>query len=208
MNQNSKEMGERIKKARKAAKLNQTELASKLNKTMRTVQKYESGEIEPSIAMIHEIAKVLNVNPTELIGYRRPGVDLSSLSDVLAVLYELNKKAGIRFEVDVKRPPRNEVWSCSLKFYGNDKRADLNGDLCLILERFQEERLKLETYWTDQEYFDHWMEEELSYYSSVELTNREVEELSQEERLRRRNELDRQAVEARKKAAEEDGSQK
>ena len=206
MNHNSKEMGERIKKARKAAKLNQTELASKLNKTMRTVQKYESGEIEPSIAMVHEIAKVLNVSPTELIGYQRPGVDLNSLSDVLAVLYELNKKAGIRFEVDVKRPPESEEWSCSLKFNGNDRSADHNADLCLMLERFQEERLRLETYWTDQEYFDHWVEEELSYYSGVELTNREVEVLSTEERLQRRNELDRRAVEARKKAAEENGN--
>ena len=50
MHSNPAEIGERIKAARKAAHLSQTELAQRLDKTMRTVQKYESGEIEPSIA--------------------------------------------------------------------------------------------------------------------------------------------------------------
>ena len=50
MHSNPAEIGERIKAARKAAHLSQTELAQRLNKTMRTVQKYESGEIEPSIS--------------------------------------------------------------------------------------------------------------------------------------------------------------
>ena len=49
MHSNPAEIGERIKAARKAAHLSQTELAQRLDKTMRTVQKYESGEIEPSI---------------------------------------------------------------------------------------------------------------------------------------------------------------
>ena len=52
MHSNPAEIGERIKAARKAAHLSQTELAQRLDKTMRTVQKYESGEIEPSIACL------------------------------------------------------------------------------------------------------------------------------------------------------------
>ena len=56
MNKNPAEIGERIKAARKAAGLSQTELANRLSKTLRTVQKYESGEIEPSIAIINAMA--------------------------------------------------------------------------------------------------------------------------------------------------------
>ena len=63
MRSNPAEIGERIKAARRAANLSQTELAKRLDKTMRTIQKYESGEIEPSIAMINAIAKVLDVSP-------------------------------------------------------------------------------------------------------------------------------------------------
>ena len=153
MHSNPAEIGERIKAARKAAHLSQTELAQRLDKTMRTVQKYESGEIEPSIAMINAIAKILNISPADLIGYQKPEIQLDSLSDVIAVLYQLNKKAGIRFEIDVQRPPHSEEWSCSLKFKGNDRSAEMNDSLCLILEEFRNEREKLETYWSDQESF-------------------------------------------------------
>ena len=71
MNSNPAEIGLRIKEARKAVKLSQTELATQLEKTLRTVQKYESGEIEPSIATINSIAKILNVSPAELKAARR-----------------------------------------------------------------------------------------------------------------------------------------
>ena len=66
MNSNPAEIGQRIKEARKAAKLSQTELAGQLEKTLRTVQKYESGEIEPSIATINSIAKILNASPADI----------------------------------------------------------------------------------------------------------------------------------------------
>ncbi len=207
MSSNPAEIGERIKAARRAANLSQTELAKRLDKTMRTIQKYESGEIEPSIAMINAIAKVLDVSPADLIGYRKPEIQLDSLSDVIAVLYQLNKKAGLRFEIDVQRPPQSEEWSCSLRFNGNNQSAEMNSSLCLILESFRDEREKLETYWTDQDAFDLWIEKELAYYADVKLTDREVEVLSTMERIQRRNELDRQMLEEMKKAAEESSSQ-
>ena len=207
MNSKPAEIGERIKAARKAANLSQTELAKQLDKTLRTVQKYESGEIEPSIAMINAIAKVLDVSPADLIGYQKPDIQLNSLSDVISVLYQLNKKAGLRFEVEVKRPPHYDEWTCALKFDGHDPSAKQNQDLCLILENFKNERRKLETYWTDQAAFDLWIEKELAYYADTKLEDREVEVLTPMERIQRRNELDRQMLEEMKKAAEENGSQ-
>lgn len=206
MNSNPAEIGERIKAARRAANLSQTELAKRLDKTMRTIQKYESGEIEPSIAMINAIAKVLDVSPADLIGYKKPDIQLDSLSDVIAVLYQLNKKAGLRFEIDVQRPPHHDEWTCSLRFNGNNPTAEMNADLCLILENFRDEREKLETYWTDQASFDLWIEKELAYYADAKLADREVEVFTTMERIQRRNELDRQMLEEMKKAAEESGS--
>ena len=207
MSSNPAGIGERIKVARKAAGLSQTELAKRLEKTKRTVQKYESGEIEPSIAMVNAIAKVLDVSPADLIGYQKPEIQLDSLSDVIAVLYQLNKKAGLRFEIDVKRPPEHDEWSCSLKFNGNDRTSEKNASLCLLLEEFRDEREKLETYWTDQAAFDLWIEKELAYYTGAKLDDREVEVLTTMERIQRRNELDRQMLAEMKKAAEENGSQ-
>lgn len=63
------QIGLRIRTARKEKGINQTELANLLGKSLRTIQKYESGEIEVSIAMLNEIAKVLDCESTYLIGY-------------------------------------------------------------------------------------------------------------------------------------------
>lgn len=207
MNSNPVEIGERIKAARKAAGLSQTELAKRLEKTLRTVQKYESGEIEPSIAMINAIAKEINVSPADLIGYQRPSIELNSLSDVLTVLYQLNKKMGLRFEIDVKRPPHHDEWTCSLKFDGHNRDAKYNADLCLILEDFAHQRHRLESYWSDHDTFDAWLEKKLAYYAGEYLVDREEEVLTHMERTMRRNELDRKMLEEMKKAAEENGSQ-
>ena len=56
-------IGERIKTLRKKRGYNQKELADLLGKSLRTIQKYESGEIEVSIAMVNELAKVLDTTP-------------------------------------------------------------------------------------------------------------------------------------------------
>lgn len=192
MNTSSTEIGLRIKKARKAAKMSQTVLGTYLNKTLRTIQKYESGEIEPSIATINEIAKVLNVSSADLIGYEKRETQLNTLADVLSFLHSLNKKDGLRFDVEVNRPPKTKEWTCSLRFDGNDASAEHNADLCLFLERFAEERERLETYWIDQDYFDHWFDKELAYYAAVELPDKETVVLSEEERLNRRNELEQE----------------
>jgi len=209
MSSNPVEIGMRIRAARKAAHLTQTELAKQLDKTMRTIQKYESGEIQPSIAMINAIAKVLGVSPADLIGYKKADIQLDSLSDVITVLYQLNKKANLRFEIDVQRPPQSAEWTCSLRFNGNNQSAELNSSLCLILEDFRNEREKLETFWIDQESFDLWIEKKLAYYADATLVDREVEVLTPIERIRQRNELDRQTLEREemKRAAEGSGSQ-
>ena len=69
LEQENKEIGFRIRAARKAKRLNQTEFAELLKKSLRTVQKYESGEIEVSVAVIKEIAKVLECSPSYLLGW-------------------------------------------------------------------------------------------------------------------------------------------
>ena len=167
MNTTPSDIGTRIRDARKAAGMSQTVLGQHLNKTLRTIQKYESGKIEPSIATINELAKILHVSSAELMGYKRQEIRLES----------------------VKRPPNAEGWTCSLTFDGNDQTAEHNPDLCLFLERFAEERERVETYWTDQAYFDRWFDQELAYYAGVKLPDKEQEDLTPEERLKRRNEL-------------------
>ena len=166
------ELGIRIRNARKAAHMNQTELAEKLQKTMRTIQKYESGEIEPSFAIINEIASILNVSAAELMGHEKQEIQLDTLSDVLYVINELNKKAGIRFNIEVNKPSEGGKWSCALKFDGNDKNAELNQDLCLFLERYADEIEETSDTPLAKAHFNHWFDTELAYYAGIMLKNK------------------------------------
>lgn len=61
-------LGKNIKKYRKIKGLTQSELAKCINKTIRMVQKYESGEVTPSIKIIEDISKIVGVNLLNLAG--------------------------------------------------------------------------------------------------------------------------------------------
>ena len=53
MKYDTKQIGLRIRTSRNQKGMNQTQLANALGKSLRTIQKYESCEIEVSIAMIN-----------------------------------------------------------------------------------------------------------------------------------------------------------
>ena len=61
------DIGNNIKSIRKKNKLTQKDLADKLNKSVRIVQKYENGEVTPNIEVLKEISKILNVSLDSLL---------------------------------------------------------------------------------------------------------------------------------------------
>ena len=111
-------IGQRIKTLRKSKGLNQQDLANLLGKSLRTVQKYETGEIEVSIAMVNELAKLLDTTPTFILGYETDREPLRSLADIMALFFKLDMVEGLDFQIDVRRPPHHDGWSCSLTFNG------------------------------------------------------------------------------------------
>ena len=109
LEQENKEIGFRIRAARKAKRLNQTEFAERLNKSLRTVQKYESGEIEVSVAVIKEISKILGCSPSYLLGLDEENNLLAKLSDVVRFVFELDRTNELKFNIDIKKPPFHQV---------------------------------------------------------------------------------------------------
>lgn len=93
--------GQRIKEARKKRNLSQRELAEMLGKSLRTVQKYESGEIEVSNLMIQMLAIALDVTPFYLSGYSADSIRLENLGDVCAFFFELENKSEVSYDVHV-----------------------------------------------------------------------------------------------------------
>lgn len=65
---NIKATGLRIKALRRERGLSQTELAEKIGKSLRCVQKYEKGETDMSLSVVNEIARALSVSPACILG--------------------------------------------------------------------------------------------------------------------------------------------
>lgn len=187
-NSETNTIGLRVRKLRKQKGYNQQELANLLGKSLRTVQKYENGEINISVAMINEIARVLEVPSTYLLGYKKDGAKIECLSDIMDFLFCLEKVSGIKFAIDVKRPPHFDGWECSLKFNGKDLSADYNADMCLFLENWAENRENFNSYETNKASYNKWQDEILAYYSATVLESKEPEEIDEDTRIAKRNE--------------------
>ena len=178
----------RIKMLRKKKGLSQTELAQMLGKSLRTVQKYETGEIEVSISVINQIAEILETSSTYLFGYESGTTQIKSLSDVMDFLFKLENVARINFHIDVKKPPRSKEWSCSISFDGKSA-AEFNADMCLFLEQWQQEREDVQSFASTLEAYKKWKDTTLAYYAANTVETVEPQELDPDERIRKRNEF-------------------
>ena len=181
-------IGQRIKQLRKRKGLNQTELAQMLKKSLRTVQKYETGEIEVSIAVVNQIADLLDSTPTYILGYESSTTQIRTLSDVMDFLFKLETVEGIDFKIDVQKPPRRKQWECSISFDGKSM-AEFNADMCLFLEQWEDERSELRAYNSTQAAYKRWKEQTLAYYAANAVKWTEPEELDRDELIARRTEL-------------------
>ncbi len=181
------QIGQRIRLLRKKKHLNQTELAQRLGKALRTVQKYETGEIEVSIAMINQLAEVLDSTPTYILGYETRNTGIRNMADIMDFLFKLEQVNGLQFHIDVKRPPRNGSWECSIAFDGK-ANAPHNADICLFLEDWEEQRDDVRTYAHTQSQYAKWKEQTLAYYAATPVSSTQPEELDEETRIKLRNE--------------------
>ena len=180
-------IGQRIKTLRKRKGLNQTELAQQLKKSLRTVQKYETGEIEVSIAVVNQIADILETTSTYILGYESSTAEIKNLSDIMDFLFKLETVVGIDFNIEVKKPPRSKQWECSITFDGKSM-ADFNADMCLFLEQWEDERNELRNFNSTRKAYKKWQEQTLSYYAANAVKCEEPEELDPETRIKKRNE--------------------
>ena len=181
------QVGQRIKMLRKRKGMNQSELAAALDKSLRTIQKYETGEIEVSIAIVNQLAELLDSTPTYILGYESNHEPIRGLADVLDFLFKLENIKELGFRIDVRRPPHYDQWECSIAFDGKGKELH-NSDLCLVLEQWENEREDVRTYAHSQKRYRKWKDQTLAYYSGNQMTYEEPEELDPEVRMQKRKE--------------------
>ena len=113
----AEEIGNAIKKRRRQLKITQKEFAQRLDKSERTIQKYESGEITMKIDLIKQVADELDIPwqelleaTTDTIGIEAledttPSYRFHTLSDVIKALFTITEIKDISFQLSFTKPP-------------------------------------------------------------------------------------------------------
>lgn len=181
-------IGARIRALRKKMGYNQTELGEIMDKSLRTIQKYETGEIEIPLSVISQLADVLGTTNSFILGFDGEPPTVHSMADIMNYLFNMEQVSGLEFTVDVKRPPRNKEWSCALTFNGKSKEAQYNADMCLFLEEWESRRDDVRSYGLSQSEYRKWKEKTLDYYASTLVDCIEPQDLPTAERIQKRKE--------------------
>lgn len=92
----NEEIGAAIRQVRQSKKMSLVQVAEALEKTVRTLQKYESGEIDLTISSLEQIAAVLDVRPWELLGYE-VGENLPNAFEIWTTGFAEGFKGGVAF---------------------------------------------------------------------------------------------------------------
>ena len=168
-----KEIGLRIRSYRKEKGLSQTQLAEKIGKSLRTIQKYESGEIEMTIALLNEIAAVLDCSTLHLIGYNASRRPIEKFSDLANFLFELEMIKELDFSVDAALSPFDNEWRCSITFDLEKCSFPANTTLGYFIKEFSEQKTAFaEGKISLQEHLD-WMNKILRSTENLILTQRD-----------------------------------
>lgn len=141
-----------------------------------------------SIAVVNQIADLLDTTSTYILGYESSTTQIRTLSDVMDFLFKLETVEGIDFRIDVQKPPRSKQWECSISFDGKSM-AEFNADMCLFLEQWEDERSELRAYNSTQAAYKRWKEQTLAYYAANAVKCTEPEELDRDERIAKRTEF-------------------
>ena len=164
-----KEIGKRIRLARKMRHISQTKLAEMLDRSLRTIQKYECGDIDVSLSALVNICAALDVPLSYIIGLGTRKAVLTSLADVMDFLFLLDTAKELDFNIEVEKPPKNQSWKCSISFDGTGTSAELNPSFCLLLEQWEEQRSKLASGQLSVDDYKAWKDQTIAYSSSHEI---------------------------------------
>lgn len=158
----NEEIGKRISALRKKRHIHQARLAEKLGKSLRTVQKYESGEIEISISIANQLAAILGTTPEFILGFDSSPSKINTLADITAFLFQLEQVADLDLSIHAERPRDEFRWFCSIWFDGYRRGAGLNAQMCLFLESWQHQRQLLLGGWTTLQKYELWKAQTLA----------------------------------------------
>lgn len=132
-------ISEKIKELRTDLKMNQKNFSAAIGIRQSTLSSYENGVVTPSNDVLLTIAQKFHVSLDWLFGLSENKVQISTLSDILWVLLQMNESNELRYELDINNKLPGDIetetqkWYAGLRFYGNDPEHSLNADMCNFL---------------------------------------------------------------------------
>lgn len=68
--QRNRALGARVREIRRSQNMTQEQLAKRMGMARRTIQLYEQGSLGMSVAKLEQVAGILKVPVTDILGYR------------------------------------------------------------------------------------------------------------------------------------------
>lgn len=129
------QIGIKLKQTRIERGIAQNEFADMIDKSVRTLQKYETGEINMTLETMHDIASKLGLTLEELISEQQPGVEIQTYADLISSFIALDDADGIGIEIEEVTTKDNRK---VLAVYCDAAKDEFlnNGKICDFLKEF------------------------------------------------------------------------
>ena len=153
-------IGKKIKEKRLEKGYSQKQFAEMIGKSIRTLQKYESGEIETPLQILNKIADTLNAPMEEFINSNAGYPELKTLADLYATLFNLEQKENVNFEIKEVFSEEGNV-SYSINFETYDMDSPLNQEISNFLMEYKYYLEQIAARAVPTEIFESWKEKTL-----------------------------------------------
>ncbi len=105
-------ISEKIKELRTDLKMNQKNFSAAIGIRQSTLSSYENGVVTPSNDVLLTIAQKFHVSLDWLFGLSENKVQISTLSDILWVLLQMNESNELRYELDINNKLPGDIEKC------------------------------------------------------------------------------------------------
>lgn len=191
---NNTTLGDKLQYLRKDISMSQKDFADFLGIPQPSLSAYENNRNSPTVDVLINVAKKCNISLDWLCGVSSSKHNLSSLSDIVQVLYALVETKDIKLDFKINDHLPNDIetdnnkWYASITVYGNDSENELNADLCKIIAKVENDHIDFETFAVSKEMYEASKEKSISYYS-LPLHRKVLPELNREERIKKHKEI-------------------
>lgn len=180
---------ERLQQLRKDMGMTQKEFADLLEIPQPSVSAYENSKNTPTLDILVTIANRCNISLDWLCGVSSSKQRISSMDDVIDVLFELFETNEFGFQVDIHKRVKDDIeteddrYYARLTVFGNDPYYE-NATLCEVIREVHEIYIKHMNYFTDDSYYQSQKQKIKDKYQAV-LTKEKLPELSLDEQSKK-----------------------